>query len=100
LLAGLRADADARLATAGAELLRLGQVVDDLTPLEVLGQRRTAVPVAPAPGLVGACRRPGPGALGAAAEAVLQGRIELAFQLGVLGAQPGQLGEQLPDHRL
>jgi hypothetical protein len=39
-------------------------------------------------------------AFAAAAEAVLQGRVELGFQLGILGTKPGQFGEQLSDHRL
>ena len=39
-------------------------------------------------------------ALGAAAEAVLEGRVELAAQFGVLGAQAGQLGEGLPQQGL
>src|SRR5271169_4123378 len=46
LFGGLTADADARFTTAGAELLRLGQIVDDLTALEMLGQRAAAVLVA------------------------------------------------------
>ena len=42
---------------------------------------------------------PGP-ALRAPAETVLQGRVEAAAQLGVLGAQAGALGEELAHQRL
>ena len=81
---------DARLAAAGAELLGLGQVVDDLAAFEVFGQggsgrassRRLAGLSSPRLAAAGP-------AFGAAAEAVLQGGVELAAQLGVLGAQPG-----------
>ena len=81
LLGRLLADADARPAAAGAELLRLGQVVDDLAAFEVLGQGGAAVRVALARsarsvGAVRACARRSR----AAAEAVLQGRVEFATQ--------------------
>ena len=99
LLGRLLTDADARLAAAGTELLGLGQVVYDVATLQVLGQGGTTVLVASGRRLVLA--GPGPGlTLAAATEAVLQGRVQLAAQLGVLGAQPGQLGEHLPQQRL
>ena len=101
LLGRLLADAGALLAAAGAELLRLRKVKDHLTPLQVPGQGGAAMFVALLGGLLGAGRRPGPElALGAAAEAVLQRLLQLLAQLGVLGPQPGHLGEQLPDQRL
>jgi hypothetical protein len=99
LLGGLFADANTRLATAGTEPLRLGQVVDDLAPLEVLGQGGAAVRVVRAWRPLGVRVASGL-AFGAPAEALLHGRVELAAQLGVLVAQARHLGEQLPDHLL
>lgn len=42
----------------------------------------------------------GPFALAVVSEPVFGGRVEFGLQLGVLGAQPGHLDQQLPNHRL
>ena len=48
-----------------------------------------------------AFRRFGPDlAFAATAEAVPQRRVELAAQFGVLGTQPGQLGQHLAEQRV
>jgi hypothetical protein len=75
--------------------------VDDLAAFEVLRQRRAAVVVAALARLVISLRLTAlRAAFAAAAEAVLQRTVELAFPLGVLGAQPRQFAAQLADHRL
>jgi hypothetical protein len=99
LLGGLLADADARPAATGTALLRLGQVVDDLAALQVFGQRCPAVRGG-LPRPVGLGDRGDGLTFRAAAEAVLQGRVELGGQVGVLRAQPGHFREQFADHRL
>ena len=53
LLGRLLADARPRPTAARAELLGLGQVVDDLATFEVFGQRRAAVLITPARRLLG-----------------------------------------------
>jgi hypothetical protein len=101
LLGRLLADTHPRPSATGAEFFGLGQVVDDVPARQVLGQHSPAVLV-PTFGrfVVGLGFTAFGPAFAAAAEAVLQGRVELGFQLGVLGTQPGHFGEQLPDHRL
>ena len=83
----------------GRGSLGLGEVVHDLAALQVVGQGCPAVGAAPADGLVLRRFRSDP-AFAATAEAVLQGRVEFAAQLGVLGAQPGQLGQHLAEQRV
>ncbi len=86
LLGGLRADAHARPAAARAALLRVGQVVDHLAPLAVLGQHAAAVLVAPRCGLGCGGNRGRALPFGAAAEAVLERLVELGLQRRVVGA--------------
>ena len=74
--------------------------MDDFAAFEVFGQRRATVLVPLSRWLVGGTRRRWLAAFAAATEAVLQGRVEFTLQLGVLGPQPGDLREQLTDHRL
>ena len=100
LLRRLRADADARPAAAGAAFLGLGQILHQLATRQVFGQGSAAMRVTLGCrlGVAGnALRR---AAFTAAAEAVLQGRIELAAQLGILRPQSCQLGQDLAQQRL
>src|SRR5262249_62266600 len=76
LLGGLLADAHARPATAGTELLRLSQVTNDLAARQVLGQGAAAVLVA-SPGrlVVGLGLAPFGPPLRTAADAVRHGAL-------------------------
>src|SRR5262249_54187649 len=99
LLGGLLPDARPLPAAARAELLGGTQVVDDLAALEVLGQRRAAVLITSGGWLLDRRHRRWGAAL-AAAEPVLQRRVQLGRQLGDPGFELPVPGEQLPDHRL
>ena len=77
----------------------LGQIVEDLPAFQRLGQGRSTMRFGPArlvllriPSCKLAFRTP--------AEAVLQGGIQLATQLDVLGTQARHLGENLSQHGL
>ena len=88
LLGRLLPDACPRPAAARAQLLRLGQVVDDLAAFEVVGQRGAAVRVPPGWRLVGGAHRRRT-AFAPATESVLQSRVQFGRQVGVLGPQLG-----------
>ena len=81
LLGRLLADARPRPTAARAQLLGLGQVVDDLAAFEVFGQRRAAVRIASGRWLLGGGRRRWRAAFAAATEPVLQGRVEFGLSV-------------------
>ena len=99
LFGGLLADARPRPTATRAEFLRLGQVVNDLAAFEVVGQRRATVVVASRWwfGSFWLGRRL---SFATAAEAVLQGGVELRLQLGNSVFELLILDEQFADHRL
>jgi hypothetical protein len=71
----------------------------DIAALQVFRQDAATVRVAAAQRRV--VSWPGPGlTLAAPTKTVLEGRVQLAAQLGVLGAQPCQLDKHLPQQRL
>jgi hypothetical protein len=92
LLGVLLPDARPRLTAARTQLLRLGQVVNDRTTFEVLGQWRAAVVIALGRWLLGGGNRRWCATFAPATEPVLQGRVELGLEFGVLGAQLLEFG--------